>query len=628
LALRDYRRKRRFEKTPEPRGASRRAGGGAARFVVQKHRARRLHYDLRLELGGVLASWAVPKGPSLDPAARRLAVRVEDHPLEYESFEGVIPEGEYGAGEVIVWDRGTWTWNPPPPGRRRAPRGPAEALERGKLDFTLAGEKLRGRFVLAKAGGREAGENDWLLIKVRDEHAEPAGDILVERPESVITGRRIEELRRGAPGEARWHSGRGPEGPARRPPLDIPKLLGRDARAAKKAPPPARVRPMLPALVASAPEEAGWLFELKLDGVRAIARKEGRAVHIVSRSGNPLERRFPEIVRALARLPVERCVLDGELCVHDAGGRTRFQRIQPRIHAASEVAVERLAREASATFYVFDALHAGGLDLRAVPLAGRKRVAAALVGSEGEPLRFVTHVEGRGPELFALACERGLEGVVAKRARAPYVEGRTRLWRKVKCGARAHFVIGGFTEHETTRRGAIGGLLLGLYRGEELVPVGGVGTGFDAKTRRALHARLARLARKTSPFAGGAAGGLWRSGRRPERIVWVAPRLCCECRYAEFTADGKVRHPSFLRLAERDPKTCTFPEDARLEAEKARPPAVPAPGSGGAASRPVPRRPRRPRRPGSPTSTRSSGPRTRSQGARSRRTGPTTPGEA
>jgi bifunctional non-homologous end joining protein LigD len=320
---------------------------------------------------------------------------------------------------------------------------------------------------------------------------------------------------------------------------------------------------MLPALVPVPPEgRAGesWLFEVKLDGVRALAWKEGERVKLVSRAGNALEGAFPELSRAIARLPVERCVLDGEVCRHDEEGRTRFQLLQPRIQLSSARASERLAREQPATFYVFDAPFVLGLDLRAVPLERRKEVARALLPEDDERLRWVDHTKDHGRELLALVCEKELEGVVAKRAGSTYVSGRTSLWVKVKCGTVGAFVIGGAALYRTTARGSIGSLLLGLYSREgELVPVGAVGTGFDEKTRRALRGKVDALAQERSPFA----APLARMGPRSERTIWARPELVCECRYAELTREGKLRAPSFLGVVEGDPKRCTLPSERR-----------------------------------------------------------------
>jgi bifunctional non-homologous end joining protein LigD len=562
LTLEEYNRKRDFSRTKEPAGkpgASSAKAGATGIFVIQKHRATRLHYDLRLEMGGALKSWAVPKGPSLDPAQRRLAVEVEDHPLDYADFEGVIPEKTYGAGEVIVWDRGTWLYTPSP----KDAATPLEGHANGKLHFTLEGEKLRGGFILARSSRQGAKQPTWFLIKAKDDHVVKGGEITERRPESVITGRPVEALRADAPGEEHWLPGKGRVESAPPPvaALDLDAILGEDRAKAVPGALPRELEPMLPSLDEKPPTGAKdrWLNELKLDGIRVLAWKEGPRVRLVSRGGKPLEGSFPDIARSVARLPARDALLDGEICVLDAEGRARFQLIQPRIHVKDAKTVERLAREVPATCYAFDLLHLDGTDLRRVPLIARKRVLKALL-PEDERLRYLDHIEGKGAELLALVAERGMEGIVSKRAGSEYAPGRTRSWVKVKCPSFGHFVIGGITIYESTGKGAIGGILLGLYRDGELIYVGGCGTGFDEAKRRELRALLGKRVRATPPFAHFTGlGSSWRSGKKPEEIIWVEPDQACECRYADWTDDGKVRHTAFLGLSDRDPKTCLFP---------------------------------------------------------------------
>ncbi|MEZ0229984.1 MAG: non-homologous end-joining DNA ligase, partial [Planctomycetota bacterium] len=535
--LATYNEKRRFDATPEPAGAegrSARAKEDGGLLVIQKHRATRLHYDVRLELDGVLVSWAVPKGPSLDPKDRRLAVHVEDHPLDYKDFEGVIPEGNYGAGEVIVWDQGTWEWSPTP-GKTKA-KSAADALRRGKLDFSVVSEKLRGRFVLVRTG---KDDKSWMLIKVRDEHARPGSDIEAERPESILTGRRVEDLKTTAPGEHRWSSHDGLVTPKQRALPDLKRLLGRSASALSEGDIPFGMQPMLPTLVEALPaghDDANkWLAEIKLDGVRALAFKKGGEVRLVSRNGNDVTRTFPEVARSIALLP-EDAVLDVELCVLDDKGRSRFQLIQPRLHVGSERAIERLARETPAVAFAFDLVQLGAHDLRAVPLEKRKAALGALLPEEDERLRYLSHVAGSAHDFYEVACEHGLEGVVLKRAGSKYESGRTRLWLKVKCARTERLPIGGYVLNAKTSRSSLAGLLLGRVVDGVLHHAGGVGTGFDEKTRRALRTTLEPLVTEKSPFAEPIA-----RRERDAKNVFVRPQLDADVRLTATTDDGKLR---------------------------------------------------------------------------------------
>jgi bifunctional non-homologous end joining protein LigD len=435
-----YHRKRDFRRTPEPAGGTTADGGG--RFAVQRHAARRLHYDFRLELDGTLKSWAVPRGPSLDPAEKRLAVHVEDHPLEYGDFEGTIPAGEYGAGEVILWDRGHWT-----------PVGdPADGYRRGKLKFVLHGEKLRGGWTLARMGGRagEGGKN-WLLLKERDVEARPAteGDIVAERPESVAT-------------------------------------IARTAL-------PARIRPQLATLADEPPPGDEWVHEIKYDGYRALCRLEDRRARVFTRSGQDWTDRFGPVAPACAALPVRTAWLDGEVVVLDDDGRSRFEALQEALSAKDGRGLK---------YVVFDLLHLDGVDLRPLPLEQRKqRLAQLLRRADGDrTLRYGDHVIGRGAAFLRQACMHGLEGIVSKRRDAPHREGRHPDWRKARCHERGEFVVGGFTDPGGSRAG-LGALLLGAHEDGRLRYVGRVGTGFSDAKLRELRRRLDELALPESPFA-------------------------------------------------------------------------------------------------------------------------------
>jgi bifunctional non-homologous end joining protein LigD len=490
MALDTYRRKRDFRKTPEPAGAPPRSRTDRLFFCVQKHHARRLHYDFRLELDGVLKSWAVPKGPSFDPAEKRLAVHVEDHPLEYGTFEGQIPPGEYGAGSVVLWDRGEWI-----------PReDPHEGYRKGKLKFELVGEKLRGGWTLARMGGKsgEGGKN-WLLLKERDATARrlAEGDVLEERPESVA----------GESGIA-------------------------DAPAARL---PAHLEPQLATLSAEPPPGPEWLHELKYDGYRALCRIEHGKARLFSRNGKDWTREMAGIARAAAALPVAAAWLDGEVVVMQPDGRSSFQALQ---HALSA------NRDDGLTYVVFDAPFLDGRDLRKLPLVARKRALQAMLARAGEQdaIRYAGHLEGEGRAFFRHAAKLGVEGIVSKRRDAPYEHRRTTTWRKIRTLQRQEFVIGGFTDPAGGRVG-LGALLLGVHEGGALRYVGRVGTGFGDELLRELRTRLEHLRRETSPFAAGEV-------RPPKGSHFVRPELVCEVAFSEWTGDGQLRHPTFQGLRE------------------------------------------------------------------------------
>lgn len=556
MALEEYRKKRDFRSTPEPSGDEDAAEGGDLRFVIQKHDASRLHYDFRLEMEGVLRSWAVPKGPSLDPGEKRLAVHVEDHPLSYGDFEGVIPEHQYGGGTVLLWDRGTWT-----------PDGdPVKAYKKGRLTFRLDGEKLHGAWNLVRMGGRagEGGKN-WLLIKSRDEEALDGGgpDVTEARPESVDTGRTLEEISEER--DRVWDShaegggakaARGGGGGRAR----TEKRAG-GKRPGKKSTLPTDPRPQLATLHGEAPEGDGWLHEIKYDGYRLLVRVEDGTATVLTRRGKDWSDRFPGVAEAAAALPVDAALLDGEAVIVLGDGSTDFQALQEALGKASR-GRDRLA------FYAFDLLHLDGRDLTAVPLSERKEALRGILEDAPEPLRYSDHVVGSGPAFFRKACEMALEGIVSKRADARYRPGRGRDWIKVKCQRRQEFVVGGFTEPSGARTG-LGALLLGVYRDGTLTYAGKVGTGFTADTLEALRAGLERIERKTSPFGEGTPTGADARG-----VHWVTPKLVVEVEFTEWTRDGQLRHPSFKGVREDKPPeeiTVEMPEDSDEEAPMASP---------------------------------------------------------
>jgi bifunctional non-homologous end joining protein LigD len=525
MGLREYHRKRNFKVTPEPHGSEKSAAGRS--FVVQKHDASRLHYDFRLEDEGVLKSWAVPKGPSLDPAQKRLAMQVEDHPVDYGSFEGVIPEGEYGGGTVLLWDRGTW----------EPLDDPARGLREGKLKFRLNGEKLHGTWMLVRTKGRSARDagRSWLLFKEHDTEARPLAEYDVEaaRPESVTTGRDLPAI--AADRDRTWHSDRDEGAKAEAVPLS-PRLDPSTIPGARRAALPKTIVPQLATLVDEPPPGDDWLHEMKLDGYRILARRDKDRVTLLSRNGHDWTAHFPAVARVVGALPVTRVLLDGEVAVVLPDGTTSFQALQNTMAGETGGAI---------VYFVFDLLHLDGYDLAASTLAARKQALQSLVppASAGGTLRYNAHVVGAGQAFFDEACRHRLEGIVSKRRDAPYAPGRGRTWLKVKCLREQEFVIGGFTEPDGGRPG-VGALLLGVYDGERLVDVGRVGTGFTEATLRDLRRRLDAIAQKGSPFAHKV------TGRAMGRVHWVRPELVAQVAFSEWTSDGKLRHPSFQGLRE------------------------------------------------------------------------------
>jgi bifunctional non-homologous end joining protein LigD len=538
-----YRGKRSADHTPEPFGGPARPG----LFVVQQHAARRLHYDFRLAWGGVLLSWAVPRGPSLDPAEKRLAVQVEDHPLDYAEFEGVIPEGNYGAGAVILWDRGRWI----------PLEDPEAGLEAGKLLFDLQGYKLRGRFTLVRTGGRAgAGGREWLLIKKADAYALAEGDPAGPGPESVLSGLTLEELRSGSDRAERA----------------LAAL--REAGAVERRLELAEVEPMLAERLDAPFDDPDWWFEVKIDGYRMLGSASDGEAQLRTRRGQPARDRFPEVARALAALPYDHLVVDGEIAATDAAGRPSFQRLQQRARLTRRPDVERATVENPVTYFVFDLLGFGDLDLRELPLSERKRFLAELLPRRG-PLRVVDHFRERGRQVLAAVREQGLEGLVAKRADSPYRPGRSPAWRKLRLRAADDFAIVGFTAPKGARTG-LGALHLGWWAGGELVYAGRVGTGLGEAQLAELRAELERSLRDEPPCSGAPPRG---AGHH-----WVEPRLVCQVEYAEVTDQGLLRQPVFQGLRDdKSPRDCQRPERGDDELAP-----VPVPAAADAPERVVP----------------------------------------
>ena len=502
---------------------------GGRRFVVQKHAARRLHYDFRLEVEGVLKSWAVPKGPSLNPGEKRLAVEVEDHPLDYANFEGVIPEGHYGAGEVIVWDRGTFEVEGSLPA--------AEQLRRGELKFILHGRKLAGGFVLVKLRRAEKG-NEWLLIKHKDAAADPRWNI-EEHDGSVASGRTLSDVAEGRP-----------------PSRATGALRPGEFEGARKAAMPAQVEPALATLVDKPFSHPDWLFEIKWDGVRALAwLKDGR-LELRSRAGRTITAEYPEIEILPKRVAARQAIFDGEVVVLDEKGRSSFERLQARMSVSSPSS--SLLRQSPVVYYVFDVLYCDGYDLRGVPLVERKRLLQQLL----EPcnlVRYSDHQVEKGRELFDLARQRGLEGIVGKQLRSLYPRGRSPLWVKFKVTRECDAVVGGWTAPRGARE-HFGALLLGLYDAKKLHFIGGVGSGFTERSQREIFEQVERLESKHCPFEA--------VPETKEKAHWVKPALVARVKYGNWTADRRLRAPVFLGLwKDRVAEECKFAEEAPAKAQ-------------------------------------------------------------
>jgi bifunctional non-homologous end joining protein LigD len=524
-SLAEYQRKRDFSKTPEPKGAPDPRGGN--RFVVQKHWATRLHYDFRLEMEGVLVSWAIPKGPTLNPAEKRLAAHVEDHPVDYYDFEGTIPKGEYGGGTVMVWDWGTFELEE---------STPAESMRRGEVKFRLNGVRLSGRYALV----RTRSDKDWLLIKKKDEAADPNFDI-EKFTTSVKTGRTKEEIEQGK--DAVWSSRR-EEGAG-----GLINLAN-----AEKGPMPKTLDPMKAQLVDEAFDGDRWLFEVKWDGVRLIAFIDGDKVSMQSRAGRTVDAEYPQLQAIPRFVNAKQAVLDGEVVVLDEEGRPSFQLWQNR------------GREARALHYmVFDIVYFDGQRLFRVPLEDRKRLLRDVV-RDSDLIRFSDHVVGEGKAFFKAAQQNQLEGIVAKLRDSPYQPGaRSSAWLKIKTVQQQDVVIGGFTAPRNSRK-HFGAILVGVYDDKgKLVYTGHTGGGFDEKTLKVLYERMEPLIRKDPPFAN-------PPPRTNEKATWVKPVLVAEVKFSEWTRDGVMRQPVFLRLRDDvDPGGVRREEplDAKREAGRA-----------------------------------------------------------
>lgn len=538
-----YNKKRNFRKTAEPPGEVSAPSKGLPKFVIQKHDASRLHYDFRLEIGGVLASWAVPKGPSLDPGEKRLAVRTEDHPMKYGSFEGTIPEDEYGGGTVMLWDQGTFK----PIGN------PRDGLRKGDLKFELHGARLRGSFVLARMRrrGNEKAEN-WLLIKHRDEAARPGSkDAVVKQfTDSVETERAMGEI---AEGGSVWHSNRRNQKASRSRPrlkeekavehpktwiskIDVAKLKG-----ARKARIPAKISPQLATLVEEPPPGKGYLSEIKFDGYRMTARIDDGEVKIYSRNGNPWTAKLPTIAKSLSKLKVKQAWLDGEIVVLDDEGKSSFSQLKDALGGVDPRNV---------FFFLFDIMHLDGYNTTGCRQIDRKHLLESVIGSNPPPfIKYSDHMEEAPGAIQERACQMHLEGIIVKEADAPYRQARTKSWLKLKCVQREEFVVIGYTDPQGTRAG-LGALHLGYYdKAGELHYAGGMGAGLNTKQLIAIEKKLARHIRKIPP-------AIWIHGEKPpSKMHWVRPEMVVETQYMDWTDGGAVRHAVFLGI--RDDKEAT-----------------------------------------------------------------------
>jgi bifunctional non-homologous end joining protein LigD len=571
MALDEYRHKRDFRRTPEPSGTARALSRGKAAlsFVIQKHAARRLHYDFRLEFDGVLKSWAIPKGPSLDPHEKRLAVEVEDHPIEYGGFEGVIPQGEYGGGTVLLWDRGTWEPLEP---------DPQKSFADGMIKFSLHGAKLHGDWMLVRLKRRPRDKSDnWLLIKERDDAAIPgSGSAVVdELAESVASHRTIDDI--AVERDRVWHS-KNAETPGEEPPPEPAKLRPASRiKGARKAAMPPSLKPQLATAAATAPESDEWLHEIKYDGYRLIARIDDGVVRLITRGGLDWTDKFRALAARLARLPVKSAIVDGELVSLKPDGTTSFADLQDAISRG---------RTETLTFFAFDLLYRDGWDLTGATLDARKAALAEIIAPDaGGMLRYSDHHEGQGPQFLKQAATYGIEGIVAKRRDRPYEPGRGRNWLKIKVRNRDEFIIVGFSDPDGSREG-FGALLLGYYDpGGELRYAGRVGSGFRAaqlRQLRQLHQRLSELAVKKAPVT-------LPVGERRKDIHWVRPELVVEVEYAVWTTDKLIRQSTFQGLREDKPPREVAYDPGSLPTTTSPPADRPAPARSAAAAQPTER---------------------------------------
>jgi bifunctional non-homologous end joining protein LigD len=569
MGLQRYFEKRNFGRTPEPKGRTHRAKARALSFVIQKHDASRLHYDFRLEMEGVLKSWAVPKGVPTKKGDKRLAMHVEDHPIEYGGFEGTIPEGNYGAGTVMLWDRGHYDV---------IDSAPMEAYKKGKIHLRLEGTKLNGEWTIVRMRGREElGKEPWLLIK-SGEDIKPISAKADD--ESVSSGRTMDQIAHGR--SKVWHSnranastkarivkpGRGASKPTPKSASPLSPLRGegeenggrlKEARQSflstlEEFPKQAAsyVEPTKALLVEKVSREPGWIFEIKWDGYRAVAVKKNGKVRLFSRRARDITSDFAEIAEAVEEIPVSSLVLDGEVVAVNKEGHASFQLLQNFKQRLSGPKASDLR------YYVFDILNLENRDLKPLPLARRKKILETLLKNIPAPIHFSASFEGDPEALLAQAQKNRIEGLIGKRADSPYEPGRrSGAWVKIKASLEQEFVIAGYTAPRASRP-YFGALLLGYYEGDRLIFASKVGTGFDTKALKSLYTQFQKVRMGTCPFANVPTRRTERSGAglsRAEmrRCTWLDPKLVCQIRFTEWTSDGGLRHPVFLGL--RDDKT-------------------------------------------------------------------------
>ena len=516
MGLKEYESRRTFEKTPEPKPDLRHTGDHLI-FVIHKHAARALHYDLRLELDGVLKSWAVPRGPSLDPSLKRLAVMVEDHPLDYKDFEGVIPEGNYGAGSVIIWDRGFYH-DPSAGDRKESERLLSAGSRKGHMKFVLNGEKLQGEFALVKTG---KDDKSWLLLKKKDAYA-TVEDIL-KKNRSVESNKTLEDVSEANPKNA-----------SRQKKMDQIRLREamerEDLKDAPITPMPTGIKPMLATLIKEPFDHPDWIFEMKWDGYRAVAEIREGGISLYSRNRIPLHQKFPPIMDSLRKFRSE-AILDGEIVVVDDQGHPDFQMLQDYQKSGS----------GHLLYYVFDLLYFQGHDLTNLPLLRRRELLKEILPSAPN-MKFSDHVSKEGVLFFRVVKEKGLEGIIAKHAQSVYLTGRrSRQWLKVKTHLTQEGVIAGFTEPRGSRK-HLGALVLGVFQGDELMHIGHIGGGFSARVLKEIREKLDPLIRKKCPFK--------VEPKTNTPVTWVKPELVCEVIFQGWTGEGLMRQPVFLRLRE------------------------------------------------------------------------------
>jgi bifunctional non-homologous end joining protein LigD len=580
MGLREYKRKRDFSTTSEPKGGKPKPKTvrGASRFVIQKHDARRLHYDFRLQMEGVLKSWALPRGLPWAKGEKHLAVEVEDHPIDYENFEGTIPEGQYGGGTVMVWDRGTY---------HIYGEQPVKSFREGKLHLVLDGKKARGEWTLVRIRGRNNEKNQWLILKTGADAKAPSKKA---EDQSVKTGRTMKQIAEAR--DAEWETNREdkdasatskfkariraafkkkekdesgsalrrdrsePDGQRVRRRItsgNVPRRLGEpflpnDALPDLPSAEPRFIEPMKAKLVEKLTTTGDWIYELKFDGFRAIAVKIDNRVSLYSRNEKKLDARFPEIVDAIEQIPARECVIDGEIVAVDEEGRSSFQLLQAR---------EMEGKKSPLYFYAFDLPHLEGKNLMSLPLEARKNALEQLCAGASELIRFSGAIGGDAGPLLEEVKKRGLEGIIGKLRNSVYEPGRrSGAWIKLKCVAEQEFVIGGYTPPQGSRK-HFGAILVGYYKDKELVFAGKVGTGFTAKSLSILHKKFRTQERSDCPFVDlpSKSGGQWSQGITPsmmKKMHWVNPVFVCQIKFAEWTRDKKLRAPVFLGL--RDDK--------------------------------------------------------------------------